>query len=173
MEKEKKTGLIFLGALAVGTGLTVALAAMGKAAPPEPGEGGAIIEIEIYDSEGNPVPSNSPRALDEGSSYTVRLTITNTSTKAGVPWDAILTVGIGAITSYTTLITAQEKAELFSAEQTRSFDYPINVPLGSGGETGYISAWVDDPDGTTLASALEDITINEIPIDYGAVIVIG
>ena len=42
------------------------------------------------------VKLNSPATLLEGESYTARLTVTNRSTKAGVPAGATLGVGISS-----------------------------------------------------------------------------
>lgn len=167
-EDGKKVAII--GGLAAVIG-GIFLATRAKAAPPPP-EGAEII-IEVLDAEGNPLPHNSPVELEEGESYTVRLTITNLSTKAGVPWDATLDVVIQAATAYTALIPVSSSSEYFAAGQTKAFNYPMNIPLGTGGETGQITALVKDPMGVELARAAESIDIITIEIIYGATVVIG
>lgn len=162
-------------AAAVGIGLGLAgLAAYAltrevEAAPPEVGG----VTIQIFDKYGNPVPSGSPALLTEGESYTMVVTVTNLSTKAGTPWEAMLTIDVSAGVDGLDIMTPSVKAEYFDAEQTRSFSYPLSVPLGSGGLSGSASALVKDPTGVTLDSATEPLTIEEIPIIYGAGIVIG
>jgi len=165
-------GIIVLGGLAAGGLLVFALTRKAKAEVP-PGEGAASIVIKVYDSEGNLVSGSSPLTLDEGASYTVKLTVKNNSTKGGVPWEASLTVGITAATSFITLISPREDVKSFGAGETKSFNYALNIPIGSGNQTGGITAWIEDPYGTQIASAVEYLTIREIPIVYGATIVIG
>ncbi|MBA7650301.1 hypothetical protein ES703_58104 [subsurface metagenome] len=110
---------------------------------------------------------NSPAAVAAGESYVVRLTVLNQSTRAGEPVGATLGVGISAATKLTTLIPAQVSSEYFAPNETRTFDFNMPVPAGTGGETGLISAWVDDPTGKAIASATEDVVIVEIyPIDF-------
>jgi len=159
---------------AVGLGLVAALGAIyfasrAKAAPPE--EGG--VTIVIYDQYGNPVPSGSPSILTEGASYTMVVTVTNMSTKAGTPWEATLTIDVSAVVDGSAIMTPSVKAEYFAAGETKAFSYPLSVPLGYGGFSGSALALVKDPTGVTLDSATEPLTIEEIPIDYAAGIVIG
>jgi len=169
MEDGKKAAVV----VGVGAGIAglLYLATKVKAAPPPPEA--AAIRIEILDAEGNPVAHNSPAELIEGESYTVRVTVTNRSTKAGMPWEATLEIVVQAATEWTTLIPVTATMQDFGAGQTRSFDYPMSVPVGTGGETGQIIALVNDPAGVELARAREDITIISIEIIYGATVTIG
>jgi len=171
VDDNKKVALgLGVGLLAVG-GLAYALTR--KPAPPEERPPAAGIDIKVYDAQGNLVPSNSPLTLTEGESYTVVLTVTNQSTKAGTPWEATLEVVIYAGTDYTTLIPVTARSEYFGAGETRTFSYSMNVPLGTGGEMGNIVATVNDPTGVKLADAIEYFSIEEVPIVYGATVVIG
>ncbi len=171
-ERRISPALVIVGGLGLGLAATVGIAAIAMAKPPEePEEGG--VTIVIYDEWGNPVPTGSPAILEEGASYTMVVTVTNMSTKAGTPWEATLTIDVSAIVEGSAIMTPSVKAEYFSAGQTRSFSYPLSVPLGYGGFSGSAQALVKDPTGVTLDSATEPLTIEEIPIDYGAGIVIG
>ena len=134
---------------------------------------GATIGIEIFNSQGLPVEGHSPKILTEGESYTVRVTVTNTSTKAGIPWEADLDVGVMATTTYHTLISATRDTYHFAAGQALALDYPMAVPLGSGEETGSVWARVFDPAGAVLAEADEPITIETVEVIYGATVVIA
>lgn len=163
----KKGAVVIVGLGAVIAG--VMLATRAKAAPPE--EGG--VTIIIYDEWGNPVPTNSPAILIEGAIYTMVVTITNMSFKAGEPWEATLTIDVTAIVDGSNLMTPSARNEYFSAGQVRSFSYSLNVPLGYGLLSGNAQALVKDPAGVTLDSATELLTIEEVLIDYGAGIVIG
>lgn len=102
---------------------------------------------------------HSPAEVVEGKSYLVRLTVTNQSTKAGLPVEAVLGVGISATTPWEILISAQESDEYFGPNETRSFDYSMTIPVGTGGQVGLLTAWVDDPTGIAIASATEDVVI--------------
>lgn len=151
-------------------GLTAyALTRKVEAAPPEVGG----VTIVIYDKYGNPVPSGSPAILTEGESYSMVVTVTNMSTKAGTPWEATLTIDVSAGVDGVDIMTPSGTAEYFDAGQTRSFSYPLDVLLGYGGLSGNASALVKDPAGVTLDSATEPLTIEEVPIIYGAGITIG
>ena len=104
---------------------------------------------------------NSPASVIEGKSYTVALTITNQSTKADTPVEAMLGIGISVGTEWVTIISPQISSEYFSSNETRRFEYTMNVPLGSGGQQGLITAWIEDPVGKTLTSATEDLIIEK------------
>jgi hypothetical protein len=161
-------GAVVVGSLAVGGALFLMLTKKAKAEPEE----GEII-IEIYDSDGNPLPHNSPFSLEEGESYTVKLTIKNTSTQGGTPVAVSLGIGISASAGGTTLIASRVDAKSFAAGETKTFSYSLVIPMGLGGESGTIAAWAEAPDGTDLATAQESLVITEMPIDYGATIVIS
>ena len=132
----------------------------------------APVQIEILDAQGNPLPRNSPFILSEGASYTTRVTITNTSTRAGTPWPADLSIGINAATPLTQLIPAQLTPASFAAGETKSFNFPLNIPWESGGQVGEITAWVKDPGGIVIGSAVAPITIEAVAVDYSATITI-
>jgi hypothetical protein len=135
------------------------------------GDSGTI-EIQVYDSQGNLVPHNSPRTLQEGGSYTVQLTVKNTSTRGGASTGATLGVGLHVLTTAYSLIPARVEQYSFIAGETRSFSYAFNVPLDSGTD-GLISAWIEDPARNIVGQAQESITITSLSTVYGATIVIG
>lgn len=162
----KKIAIVSLGLAAA---VVVVLVAKAKGAPPE--EGG--VSIVIYDEWGNPVPTGSPAILAEDASYTMVVTVTNLSTKGGTPWEASLTIEVSAVVDASAIMSPSLKIEYFAAGQTRTFNYALSVPLGYGGLSGSALALVKDPSGVTLDSAMEPLTVEEIPITYGAGIVIG
>ena len=171
LEEERRIspGVIIIGGLGLALVGVLGLASLARAAPPEK-EG---VTIVIYDEWGNPVPTGSPAILQEGASYTMVVTVTNMSTKAGTPWEATLTIDVSAVVDGSAIMTPSVSAEYFTAGQTRAFSYALSVPLGYGGFSGSALALVKDPTGVTLDSATEPLTIEEIPIDYAAGIVIG
>ena len=180
MDKKAKVAAALTGLGAVG-GLIYAFTRPKKEeippVPPPPGEGGATIGITILDAQGNPVPQNSPAALLEGQIYTVMLTITNTTTKAGQPWATPLQVSIFAGTNLSTFIPSQIASYNFGAGEIKILTFPLGIPVGTGGETGQVVARVFSPIDVGLTSPLatdiEPITIGTIAIIYGATIVIG
>lgn len=105
---------------------------------------------------------NSPATVVEGESYLVWLTVTNQSIKAGLPVEATLGVGISAATEFTTLIPPQITDKHFGPGEIKMLSYPMDVPMGSSGETGVITAWIEDPTGRAIASASEDVIIVSI-----------
>jgi len=169
MEDKKKAAAAVAGMGAIG--LAYFLATKAKAAPPPGAQ--ASIGIEILDAQGNPVPHNSPATLVEGESYIARLTVTNRSTKAGQPWEATFEIVAHASTAYETLIPVTATQEYFGPGETRAFDYPFTVPLGTGGQSGQISGVVNDLTGVRLARAIEDFTITTVEIIYAAEIIVG
>ena len=175
MEDRKKAGVgIALTGLAAGGALVFALSRKAEAVPPPPGEGAATIVITVYDSQGNPVPSNSPFNLDEGGSYTIVLTVTNQSTKGGQAWAATLGVWIGVIVDSIELMPVTGGDYVFAAEETQTFSYTLSVPIsGYGGKVGQITASVISPNHVTIAGDVEYINIVTLEVVYGATIVIS
>lgn len=165
---------------AVGIGLATAIAGIvvatrAKAAPPTPPEG-AGVEIEIRDSEGNLVPHDSPASLNEGETYSVKITVTNQTTRGGLPWEAELTTNIHAWVTdgFATpnLIVQHDKVDIFAGDQAIPYNYIIFPEIGTGGMTGGIFVKVYDPFGNMLTQVNEDLIIIALPIIYGAGIVI-
>jgi len=167
---------------AVGIGLATALggiylATKGKAAaPPPPPPEGAGVEIEIRDSEGNLVPHDSPASLNEGETYTVKITVTNMTTRGGLPWEAALTTNIHAWVTdgfaTVTLIVKHDNVDTFAGGQAIPYNYLIFHEIGTGGMNGGIFVTVYDPFGNVLKQVNEDLIIIALPIIYGAGIVI-
>ncbi|MBA7686268.1 hypothetical protein ES703_94711 [subsurface metagenome] len=173
MADGKKAGLAV--GLAALLGGVVLLAKGEKPEEPEkpPEEEAAKIVIEIFDAEGNPVPTNSPAVVDEGQTYTARATITNNSTKAGTPWEATFDIQFTALTAYASFYERDLIAEHFTAGQTRSFDFTgITIPIGSGPGEGqfFVAVFAE---GNRIAEGSEALSIGEVAIDYGATVVIG
>jgi len=162
-------------AVGVGLGLAavgiIVLASRAKGAPPEEEEG--VLKIEILDSEGNPVPSNSPALLAEGEDYTLRVTITNQSTKGGEPWPAALSFSVYAGTNLQTFIPVTSYTASFGAGESIAYTWPLNIPMGTGGQSGNVLVTVWDPDGIQIASGIVYFDIQTVEIIYDADIVVG
>lgn len=161
--------------VALGVGL-VAAAGLGylllkKPVPDIPVENGAV-RIEIRDSEGRLLESRSPIDLTEGESYTVTVTVTNTSTKGGVPWEASLELRVGAVAGGIRLIPITDTTAFFNAGASQSFNYSMNVPLGTGGLSGVIDAVVSHGP-SILSSGSVFFTVIIVEIIYGATVDIG
>ena len=161
-------------AAAVGAGLLTAfLVARAARAAPGPAPGGvaaAISRIDIVDAvTGNPVPRNSPATLVEGSSYTASFTVTNQSTRLGVPVGADLLILIEGMVAAVSLPFPPAWLTSFAADQSLSSNIDFTVPDGTGGQTGVVNVRVFTPDGAILlAQAQEPVTILSAAIDYGA-----
>lgn len=168
MAEERISPAVVIISVGLGLGLATALgiAALARAAPPE--GAAATVKIEVIGAE-----HSSPVTMEEGKDYIVRLTVANLTTKAGTPWETTLEVVIAADIEWVSLIPIQTSDEYFDAGQTRVFDYPMNVPLGTGGQSGNIVAVVNDPAGIELARATEYLSIAEVPIIYEATVTIG
>jgi hypothetical protein len=143
---------------------------------PAPG----AFSIKVYDSAGNLIGQlgsgeTKLAALDlrEGDSYTVVIVTKNTSTKAGVPWPARLTLNVTATAGSTQLIPPNPSAADYAAgaEKTSSFTMP--VPLGLGGATGQLAVTFTDPNGVSLGSGSLAISVATLPVVYGATVDIG
>ena len=166
MEKDGKKAAVVLGLAAVVGGAVIATRA--KAAPHE--GAAAKITITVLDSQGNPVPHNSPFDLIEGEGYQVVVMVTNQSTWGGSPVGATLEVVVQAATDYTTLIPVAASDVEFGAGEAKPIYLSMVVPLGTGGETGQIIAVVNDPAGIEVARTTEPVTIIAVEIIYGATV---
>ena len=168
---DKQKAVVGLG---LGLGAAGIIYAVAKGKEPEPE--GAGVEIEIRDSQGNIVPHNSPASLDEGETYTVKVTVTNTTTRGGEPWEADLTTNIHAWVTdgfaTVNLIVQHDKVNTFAGSQVIPYNYVIYPEIGTGGMTGGIFVKVYDPFGNMLVQVNEDLIIIALPISYGAGIVI-
>jgi len=161
--------------LVVGAGVLTAagLAYLATRKPPTE-EGEAALSIVIRDAEGNIIPHNSPANVYEGQSYTVTVSMTNTSTRGGAPIEAELTLRVSARSAGGVwLIPTTDSSDVFPAGGTLSYTYPMYVPWGTGGTAGVIDAVVGTPAGAILASDSETLNIIAVAIIYGATVDIG
>lgn len=90
-------------------------------------------------------------ALNAGGSYVAEVTVTNRSTRGGLPKAARLTIQAGGIGIS---IGATPGPQDFAAGQTRSFNIPFTVN-GAGSITVYVSS----PEGLEMGRATEMIAI--------------
>ena len=102
-----------------------------------------------------------PAELTEGSTYLIKATTTNMSTKAGVPVAATLTVNIAAEVN-SQIIMEDSKVYGFAAEETHTFEFSMAVPMGTGGKAGAVVAEVLDPNGNKLADGSLDVVIQPV-----------
>jgi len=109
--------------------------------------------LVVYDYEADKI------TVEKGEAYFVRVTVTNQSIRGGVAVEATLGIGISAATPTTTLISPQVTSESFAPNETKVFEYSLSVPTSLAGETGLITAWVEDPTGRAIASATEELTL--------------
>ena len=160
--------------LVVGAGVLTAagLAYLATRKPPTE-EGEAALSIVIRDAEGNIIPHNSPANVYEGQSYTVTVSMTNTSTRGGAPIEAELTLRVSARADGVWLIPTTDSSDIFPAGGTLSYTYPMNVPWNTGGYSGAITAVAGTPAGGILASDTEMLNIIAVRIIYGATVSIG
>jgi len=160
MDDEKKVaetllGLGVLGALIYG----LTRPKKEEVVSPSPGEGAASISISVLDAQGNPVPHNSPTNLYEGETYTVKVSVTNKSTKAAAPYAATLTITNQSTVDGIGVTSSAPRSDNYSADQTLNFNYTMAVPTGTAGAFGTLHFYVKDPSGNQLAAAYEDISI--------------
>lgn len=156
MNTKGKVALGLLGGAAV-IGTIAAVASKSEAS-----SGSPSFAMQILDANGNPVPrSPAPRyrrgvALSSTSynlvpgNYSVRITVTNTSTNNGVPWPVSLTITLSSTISG--IITPVSDTEAFTASQQRVFNYPFIVTNSLLGQTGTFSAALLDPNSNVLQS---------------------
>jgi len=105
--------------------------------------------------------------ITEGKSYVVRVTVTNQSTKAGVPVEATLGIVFVSATAYEIIAPRQEKQESFAPGETKTLDFPMDIPTGLTGREGVIYVEVTDPTDIVIASDTKDLIIEAPPIgDY-------
>ena len=168
----KKTGIV-MGAAALIAGVIFAMSKK-----PKEGEG-AGVAIEILDANGNPVPKKSPASLVEGTNYTIRVTVTNGSTRGGVAQATDLTLSVnvtlGGVTFINGLTADGLLSHYFGANDSYAFTWPLMVPVGyfNTDTTGMVDARVISPGGIVLVTAQEPLALQIQDIIYGATITIG
>ena len=110
--------------------------------------------------------------LTEGETYLVKVTTTNMSTKAGAPVAATLTIDVaGAVDSQT--ILDDSVVYEFAAGETHTFEFPMAVPIGTGGQAGAVVADVFDPNGYKLADGSLAIVIASLAPGLGIITLYG
>ncbi|MHB8084339.1 MAG: hypothetical protein ACYDHZ_00740 [Dehalococcoidia bacterium] len=97
--------------------------------------------------------------LTEGQNYSVHIAVTNNSTKGGQPAAATLRVGATAPVGSLDIIAAPVQSYNFAPGEVHQFIFTMQVPTGTGGQTGSVVADVLDPAGNTIATGSEDISI--------------
>lgn len=152
-DEGKKTSAIAALALTVG-GIVLAC----RPKPEEPDEGGASMQIRILDSKGNEVPHNSPADLYEGESYTVQVSVTNRSTKAGQPVAVEFTLSHQS-TLVVNMTPTSARTDTYGANETKTFNYGLNILDGTAGEFGALYFYLDAPTGERIAAEHEDVSI--------------
>lgn len=101
-----------------------------------------------------------PYELTEGGTYMVEVAITNQSvTRHGMPVDVIFDITIAAIINGEILVSPPPLEEYFGAGETKTFEYTMEVPIGSGGQIGDVAVAISDPEGGLAASASEELTV--------------
>lgn len=91
----------------------------------------------------------------EGKSYTLQVSVQNTSTRGGSPVAATMKIGVSALLSNgVVLIPSQVTSYSFAASESRNFPLPFTVPAGTGGLQGTASATVMSPDGVAVGPAV-------------------
>jgi len=172
MAKDGRKAGIVLGVGAAIGGVILAIRA--KAVPePPPEQAGATIAIQVFDEQGRLVPASSPITLEEGSRYTVVVLVTNQSTRAGQPSPATLFLLVMGNTDVRTILGLAKTRKDYAAGETKETTHWMDVPAGSGGESGQIIAEVQDPNQNEVASTVEYFTIGMAPIIYGATVTIS
>jgi hypothetical protein len=168
-KKDKKIGLIVLGGAAVITGILL----MKKDTPTEGGDDiTGTIELELLDSNGNPVPHNSPYQLMEAHSYTISVTVKNNSTRLGSAISADLSVIISAVAGSSYIVSPITTTKTFAGGESKTFTCSLNIPDNTGGESGTVNVSVVGG-GSEIASGSAEFNIADVQIVYGATITIG
>lgn len=175
--RDNRGKTVLIGALVAG-GALLAARALAKEEPPKeepPGEEPACsVALQIIDlTTGQPVPVNSPALVLEGSSYLVRVTITNTSTRLGVPVAANLTLILVGEIALTSLPFPAPTTYAFAAGQTRTFDLTFGVPAGTGGKVGSITATVVAPNGQAICMDDELLTVEAVAVVYSCTLTLS
>ncbi len=101
-----------------------------------------------------------------GQPYTVKVRVTNMSTKGGQPAAATMQISIAAVAS-SLPIGSGSLTYPFAAGEGKTFSFPINVPATAG--AGAIVAKLLDPNGNFVNSMGVDVVIAATPIVAGRI----
>lgn len=181
-----KTAGVLLGLGALGALIAGLVSSRKK--PIEEQEGtSANLEVAIYDEQGHRVmysvggavaawDPSSGGTLDEGGTYTLTFSVTNTSTKGGVAWPVAFDLYRAVqLTGYAFPMEEFLAGGAFAVGQVKTFSKTFTIPMGSGGGTGYIKVQVF-PAGALnpiVASVQKAYTVGAVAIIYGANITIN
>ena len=124
------------------------------------------IHARILDINGIPIPHNSPIPLEEGGTYSLEVTITNTSYRGPTAVPAALRTTINASIDGMQLLNVDQTYD-YSALAQNTVLYPFTVPWNVQGDSVFYIT-VIDPAGTILANLLVQSTISYVEIEYGA-----
>lgn len=156
-------GILFLGTIAGGIFLLSKLSA---------GQGGiqgaATVSMSIRKAGGlSGISAEIGDDLIAGDSYVLTTTVTNQSTRAGLPVAADLVMAWGG-----NVVNSNQSAS-FGVGETKSFNVPFTVPLGLAGSTAQFSVAVKAPSGLTVASDSIQGYVQSPSINYAASVVLG
>jgi len=171
-----KTGvvLVSLGALAT---------AMWLASRTRADNGNGDTQLNLYDSEGNPINRRIAGSVsdlgvipvEEGSYITMDARVVNTSTKRDELWEAELTTKFfvnGALLGAYTNTFAAGQSLVVPYLQPRQI---LEFPLGSAGNIYNIVVSVWDPDDNPIPGAMDQASVTPLTVEvvYGADVIIN
>lgn len=97
--------------------------------------------------------------LEEGKTYTTLVTVKNTSTKAGAPVAATLSIWMAAASPGYQYLPLTAETMSFGAGEVRALSRDLYIPTGRGGDQGEVTAWVVAPTGGTIAEGREGFAV--------------
>lgn len=97
--------------------------------------------------------------LTPGSNYLLTITVNNTSTANGIPVAVALRLTVAAIVGTMPLMTPINQDIPFTAGQTKTLQFQMNVPTTLDSLNGVIVASILDPTGVQLATASVDVLL--------------
>ena len=162
----KKIGIIALAATGAAVIWALFKSKKEEEMSPIPNEQDAGLTIKLYDSSGKEVPHNSPSVVIPGATYGIVVKVTNTSMQGATSIPATLKMRVAGIQVG---LAAQEVTYAFAAGESKTWAYGFVVVLPEGG-TGEILAYVWDPAGNPLGSAILSVSGSYL-IRYSATVV--
>lgn len=141
------------------------------------------LQINVYDSDGNVISrmsmsghvssgqiSDTPLVMSEGGDYSFDFSVTNASTRRGIPWAASLTM-VYTVETESGIIDQGGYNESFEASETKSFGpIPFTIPWETEDQTIIISVVVKSPAGDTLDYGIVSGLVEGTPVEAAAVL---
>lgn len=172
-----KKGIGILAGVAIIGGVIYLATRKKSTTSPDGTEQSGNLNMALMDEFGNPISNGIGNSFSagvvEGGNYTIRVSVTNTSTKGSVAVAATLNLLMAVSAGSTMLVNLVNTSMSLAAGETKTKDFSFTIPSGTGNSDLIANAILKDPDGASLADKLQSWSIGSQAIVYGGTVSIN